>query len=202
MDCIVHGVEKSQNRTERLSFPDTVSGSPHSNRESFLQAWQPTTNQFYKFMVWNNRPSLRAPLTHTPAELNLVGSLCFLSHNYHREEQPGHRCRPGAFVADEAWWGCPSPGWTGQQGCGQGWNSFQQESCQVSPLRVCACMRRQGMGGRARMREEGRAPCHRKLSYQLTRPQQDGGHGIAHSPGTEPSAWALSGLPGRTRVLR
>lgn len=67
---------------------------------------------------------------------------------------------------------------------------------------VCVCAEAGvGVGG-PRMREAGRAPCHRKLSYQLTWPQQDGGHGIAHSPGTEPSAWTLSGLPGRTQGLK
>lgn len=74
-----------------------------------------------------------------------------------------------------------------------------------NPAKSHHCMCVSVCGGRvwgARMREEGRAPCHRKLSYQLTWPQQDGGHGIAHSPGTEPSAWTLSGLPGRTQGLK
>ena len=86
-------------------------------------------------------------------------------------------------------------------------NSLQRESCQVSPLQVCVCVCVRArtwrqVWGVPRMREEGRASCHRKLTYQLTRPQQDAGHGIAHSPDTEPSAWTLSGLPGRTQGLR
>ena len=61
-------------------------------------------------------------------------------------------------------------------------NSLQRVSCPVSPLHVCAsvcasvcvcmCVCGGRWGGGPRMREEGRASCHRKLSYPLTWPSK------------------------------